>query len=176
MNDRIIPKKNYIILVGLFSFCIVLTLYISRWYTELSNYYQTNTIVSEVIAEMEYDSLSSYLLDNHEALIYITSSTDQSIKKFEIQFKKYIIEYDLANDIRYLDVSKEENRDIIKDIMNNYSSKNLKKMKDIFIPNLLYFKDGKLVDILYIKETKINKQDVQNFIDRLDYLGEELND
>lgn len=176
MNERIIPKKNYVILIVLFLFCMVFTIYCSKWYKELTTYYQTNTIVSEVITEMEYDSLSSYLLDNHEALIYVTSSTDQTIKKFEKQFKKYIIENDLVNDIRYLDISKEENKNIIKDIMNNYSSPSLKNMKDIYIPNLLYFKDGKLVDLLYLKETKINKKDIENFIDRIDYFGEESND
>lgn len=172
MKKRVIPKKNYVILIVLFVFCISLTLYCSKWYKELKEYYQNNSVVSDVISEMEYESLSSYLLDNHEALIYVTYSNDQTIKKFEKQFRNYIIEKNLKNDIIYLDIAKEENKNIMKDIMNNYSSPNLKKIKNVFIPNLLYFKDGELVDILYIKETEISKKDVVNFIDRIDYLGE----
>ena len=175
MKERIIPKRNYIILIVLFLVCIFLTLYCSKWYKEITEYYQNNSIVSDVISEVEYESLSSYLLDNHEALIYVTYSNDQTIKKFEKKFRNYIIDNNLKNDIIYLDIAKEENKNVIKDIMNNYSSPNLKNIKDIYIPNLLYFKDGELVDILYIKETEISKNDVVAFIDRIDYLGE-IND
>ena len=45
-------------------------------------------------------------------------------------------------------------------------SKSLKKVTTIASPNLICFKDGEIVDVLYIKETNITKKDVVNFLER----------
>ena len=50
--------------------------------------------------------------------------------------------------------------------MNNYLPSNLKNMSDIHVPNIIYFKDGMIEDVLYRKKTSIDKTDVINFFSR----------
>ena len=39
-------------------------------------------------------------------------------------------------------------------------------MSDIHVPNIIYFKDGMIEDVLYRKKTSIDKTDVINFFSR----------
>ncbi|MEG0266319.1 MAG: DUF6568 family protein [Bacilli bacterium] len=167
MKLRNIPKKNYIILAAIFILTIIATFYFASWYKALNEYYKTNSVITEVISEMESETLSSYIMDNPETIIYLSSSTDMNVKKFEKKFKKMIIEKELSNDIIFLDLAKEENDDFANLLLKNYMSKRLNKIQNILIPNLIYFSNGEVTDILYIKETDINTDDVKNFLERI---------
>ncbi|MEG2251129.1 MAG: DUF6568 family protein, partial [Bacilli bacterium] len=83
MKLRNIPKKNYIILAAIFIMTIIATFYFASWYNALNEYYKTNSVITEVISEMESETLSSYIMDNPETIIYLSSSTDMNVKKFE---------------------------------------------------------------------------------------------
>lgn len=167
-KERIIPKKNYLIVLLLFLALVGFTFYCSSWYKELNDYYTNNSVVTEVVSEMELNSLSSFLQDNPETIIYISSSKDYSVKNFEKKFKKYILDNNLTDSILYLDLSKEENYETIDIIKNEYLPSNLKNIQNIYIPNIIYFNDGIVSDILYIKQTEISKNDVVRFFDRIE--------
>ena len=165
-KERIIPKKNYFIVVLLFVVLIGFTLYCSSWYKEITEYYNNNSVITEVASEINLESLSSFLQDNPETIIYVSASNDLNVKPFEKKFKKYIVENNMNDSIVYLDLAKEENNKAIDTIMNNYLPSKLKNMSDIHIPNIIYFKDGMIEDILYRKKTSIDKTDVVNFFSR----------
>lgn len=165
-KERIIPKKNYFIVVLLFVVLIGFTLYCSTWYKEITEYYNNNSVITEVASEINLESLSSFLQDNPETIIYVSASNDLNVKPFEKKFKKYIVENNMNDSIVYLDLAKEENNKAIDTIMNNYLPSKLKNMSDIHIPNIIYFKDGMIEDILYRKKTSIDKTDVVNFFSR----------
>lgn len=165
-KERIIPKKNYFIVVLLFVVLIGFTLYCSTWYKEITEYYNNNSVITEVASEINLESLSSFLQDNPETIIYVSASNDLNVKPFEKKFKKYIVENNMNDSIVYLDLAKEENNKAIDTIMNNYLPSKLKNMSDIHIPNIIYFKDGMIEDVLYRKKTSIDKTDVVNFFSR----------
>jgi len=159
---RKIPLKNYIILLGLILATIFLVFYLRSWYNTSKEYYQNNSIMSEYLSELKSDEINSYIIDDPDVVIYYASAKDATIKSFEKQFKKLMEEYEISDDIIYIDSSKEENNNIISKL-NAISNK---KMEELNIPNLIYIKEGKVNKILYSNSNQISKRDVQNFLIR----------
>lgn len=166
MKKREIPKKNYIILFIIVIAVVGLCFYLTSWYKTIDEYYKTNSIISEVLPEIETETFSSFLLDNPDIVVYISSSSDSSVKTFEKQFKKVIADNSLNSNIIYFDTDKENNKNGLDVLVNNYMSKTLKKVKNIVSPNLIRFKDGEIVDILYVKSSAITKNDAIKFLER----------
>lgn len=165
MKKRIIPKKNYIIMFVITILVVVLTLYLSAWYKTIKEYYENNSVLTGVVNEIDEMSMPSYLLDNPNIVIYLASSNDSSIKSFEKKMKKYIKDNDLKNEIIYFDTTGLENNQI-NNIFIGYASSTLKNLRNISVPNMLYFENGEIVDILYFKKKTIIKNDVISFLER----------
>lgn len=167
MIKREIPKRNYLILFVIMTLVICLTLYMVEWHKTIKEYYQNNSIIAEVLPKIESETISSYLLDNSEVVIYISSSKDQEIKSFEQKFKKYITgnDLDLNDNIVYFDTIDLE-QEYINNLFIKYTGTTFKKMKKIVVPNLIYFSNGEIVDILYVKENEITISNVKSFMKR----------
>jgi len=170
MKKREISKKNYLILLVVIAAVVGLCFYLTSWYKTIEEYYKTNSVISEVLPEIETETFSSFLLDNPDIVVYISSSSDSDVKTFERQFKKMIVEYSLNSNIIYFDIDKEANNNGLEILVNNYMSKSLKKVTNISVPNLIRFKNGEIVDILYIKEATITKNDAIKFLERNEVL------
>ena len=160
MQERKIPLKNYFILLAISLGTIFLIFYLASWFNTSKEYYKNNSILSEFLPELKSEELSSYLIDNPEIVIYYASAKDENIKDFEKDFKKLIENYEIKDDLVYIDASKEENVNFVS-FLNQFSDK---KRDIIAIPNLIYFKEGKVSKILYSDQIKINKRDVRNFL------------
>lgn len=165
MAKRNVPVKNYVIMTVITILVAVLTFYLVEWYKTLKEYYQNNSVVAEVLPKIESESIESYLLDNSDFIIYVSKSNDQSIKDFEKKFKKYILNNDLNNNIIYFETSNLE-QEKVNDLFIKYIGPNLNKFKQIVVPNLICFSNGKIVDILYIKENEISMSAVKKFMNR----------
>lgn len=165
MKRKDIPKKNYIIMGIIVVITICLTFYLALWYKTIRDYNQNNSVIVEIISQIEGESISSYLLDNPTTVIYLASSNDQEIKSFERKFRKYIADNDLSNEIVYFDTSGLDS-EYINGLLVNYAGSSLKKLKNIVVPNLIYFENGEIVDIMYVKEFAITKNDMVNFLER----------
>ena len=155
-----IPLKNYIILLAISLGVIFIVFYLRSWYNTSKEYYQNNSIMSEYLSELKSEEIHSYIVDNPDVVIYYASAKDATIKSFEKKFKKLMEEYEINNEIIYIDASKEENNNIISKL-NNIADK---KMDELNIPNLICIKEGRVNKILYSAETQINKRDVKNFL------------
>lgn len=168
MKKREIPKKNYIILLLIIIAVVGLSFYAASWYNTINEYYKTNSVISEVLPEIETNTFSSFLLDNPDIVVYISSSSDSTVKHFENQFKKVIADKALNSSIIYFNTDKEVNNGGLDLLIKNYMSKSLKKVTNIPVPNLIRFKDGEIVDILYVNKKEITKKDVLKFLERND--------
>ena len=166
MKKREIPKKNYFILLVIIAAVVGLCFYLTSWYKTIEEYYKTNSVISEVLPEIETETFSSFLLDNPDIVVYISSSSDSDVKTFERQFKKLIVEYSLNSNIIYFDIDKDTNINGLETLVNSYMSKSLKKVTNIPTPNLIRFENGEIVDILYVKTPNINKNDAIKFLER----------
>ncbi len=166
MKKREIPKKNYFILIVVIVAVVGLCFYLTSWYKTIEEYYKTNSVISEVLPEIETETFSSFLLDNPDIVVYISSSSDSGVKTFEKQFKKMIVDYSLNSNIIYFDIDKDVNVNGLETLVKNFMSKSLKKVANIPVPNLIRFENGEIVDILYIRDSSITKNDAIKFLER----------
>ena len=160
MKKRVVPLKNYIILLLLTVGTVFIVFYLSSWYNTSKEYYKNNSILSKYLPELNVEEIDSFLIDNPEIVIYYASAKDENIKQFEKKFKKLIEKNEIKDELVYIDASKEENYNFISNL-NNLSDK---KINQLVMPNLVCIKEGKLSRILYSKSGEINERDVRNFL------------
>ena len=161
---RTIPKKNYF-LVGL----IALVTFLLTWYFvavyQLRKDYDLdqNKRMNAILSEIHEEDLQNYILDNHDVMIYLSSSRDETYQSFEKSLIKYLKKEDLTKEIVYLDTSNLEEAFYTR-FMKNYVSEELQGITLQMIPNLLVLSDGEVTSILYPTMVEPNIQDVKNFL------------
>lgn len=108
-----------------------------------------NSILLEIMPEIKYEELDNYLFDNNESIIYIGNNDID--KKFEKELKEYIINNNI--NIIYMYVNNKN----INNLKNDYSINN------IYVPNIIIFKDKKIKDILYTNKSNLKLENVISF-------------
>ena len=173
MEKRNIPKKNYIIYSAIVIGTIILVIYASSWYKTISDYNENQSVMTDVLAEIGKDSLSSFLIDNPDAILYVSSSSDSEVKSFEKKFKKYITDEDLSSRVVYINLALEENEDFLNTLKNNYLGQKYNNLEKIISPNLIFVIEGEITDIMYTRNsTKINLNDAKQFLNRNELLND----
>lgn len=165
-NNREIPKKNYIILIILSIGTILLVFYLNNIYKERLEYNNQNSNVMSFLSEIKEEELNNYILDNHDTIIYISSSINNENKKFESELKNYINKKNLSKDIIYLDSSNLSDS-FYNNLKNNYLSDGLKKqnIQLNITPNIIIIKEEKIVNVLYQQATtKFDSKQAKEFI------------
>ena len=140
---RIIPKKNYIILVVLLAVTVLLTFVFSNFYKNKekseSKFYQYANNISS-------DSFSQYVLESSDLIVYMADKYDLSYSKFEKKFIKKIDEYNMKNKLVYIDKEELDNK-FIKELETNYGIKlNVKNL-----PIVLIISNNTVKDVIYVK-------------------------
>lgn len=152
-NDREIPKKNYIILFILIISTILLGLYLHSIFVESD----TNTpLMDDYISVINYNELSDYLLENKDILIYSSYLGDTEIRAFEKEFRNVINNYELNEQILYLNLTNYSD-EIKISLSNQY---NLNGLTIVDAPCLVLFQNGILVDIYDLKDN----YDIDNLV------------
>lgn len=161
-----IPKKNYIIYSAIVLGTVLLVFYLSLWYKTIADYNNDNSVIVDIMAEISKDALPNYLVDNPDVVIYISSSSDEDIRSFDKKFKKYITDEEISFSMIYVNMSSDENNGILDILKDKYLSEKSRGIKKIVSPNLLFFDEGKIKDIMYTSSHKININDVKQFLKR----------
>lgn len=147
MKNKI--SKNYIILGLILIITIIITTYFFKWYNTYQESKLNTMILDEYLQVIRYNELEDYLMENKDAIIYISKLRNQEIRTFEKKFKNLIIKYNLNNDILYLNTTDEIDSSFnVESITKNNSIKDL--------PLLIIYKDGKIYNIYNIKENNYN--------------------
>ncbi len=157
-----IPRRNYIIFFIMVIFTITLTLILRNWYNLNKNLNQKNTIMSKFLVSVNEEEFSNYIMENNNVLIYLASSKNDSLEDFELEFKNMLIEYNLQEQIIFIDLSQVDNA-FFSNLTENYFSDNLKNIELSNFDNILIMENGKINAILYTKPTKMNIDDVDKF-------------
>jgi hypothetical protein len=168
-NERYIPLKNYVLAAVVVVVMILLTLYGFAWYNVLrENRVSTSYLVKEKIISNEIQSLEEVSDVFSEApnsyFIYISYTGSEEIYNMEKDLKKVINDYSLNDSVYFLNVTS------IKD-EKNYIEKinktlNLEDQKVSSIPTIIYYNEGKAVDIIERKDNNMmNVGDFQKLLD-----------
>lgn len=149
---RKVPLKNYIILVVVFILVFLLTIALANLYNNQGKKIETNFF--EFYNKIDMRDFNQYIIENPDAIIYISDRYDKSTSKFESKLKKYIQKNNLYDYVICIDKNNIDNSDKIKilDQKIDFSS----------YPIVIVVNDGKIVNISYVD---INNFDISRIID-----------
>lgn len=162
METRKIPFHNYIILGCVVIFTFFLLYCIMHYYIEHREYKEHLNTRMGFLSQIQENELKNYILDNHEAIIYISDSADENYKVFEVQLKNLILEESLTKDMIYLDMHKVSNN-FFTDIKDELMDNNLHGFQIVY-PNVLTISNGAITSVLYLQNQERNPKDVIEYV------------
>lgn len=165
MNNRIIPKKNYIILFVLAIITIIITLLLANKYNQNLQYNLSENDNMSFLSQIKIDEIDNYIMDNHESIIYMSSSDNTELEKIEEELKEYIVSNNYNKNIVYLNsYNLEESK--FNEFKQKYFSDTIKKKINLNIqPNIFVIKDGTVSSTLYTNDSNdININDLKIFL------------
>ena len=156
MSEKSVPFKNYVILASILILSIVLVIYFYMWYGTYEESKLNTPIMDKYLSVINYNELDDYLIENKDAIVYISVLNDEDIRAFEKKFKNVIDYNSLNNSILYLDLSSEIKDDkLFSSIKVNYGLKDL--------PCIVIFRNGIVYDVYSIKDNDYNIDNLTNY-------------
>ena len=153
---REVPLKNYIYLFLILLASILLLIYICTWYDTYNQNKLNTSIMNEYLTVINYNELDDYIVENKDAIIYVSILGNEDINNFERKFKSVIIENNLKNTILYLDITNENIES---------ATKKLKIEKEF--PYLVVYTNGNITDTYNIKETNYSNKKTLKYLNRI---------
>ena len=153
---REVPKKNYLYLFLILLGSSLFLIYLYKWYETYNETKLNTSIMSNYLTVINYNELDNYIMENKDAVIYVSILGNEDITKFEKKFKNIISEYNLKNDILYLDISNE-----------NINSATRKLNIEEEFPYLVVYTNGVITDTYSINENKYSNSKVEKYLNRI---------
>ena len=161
---RKIPLKNYIIYSVVIIVTILIAIYVTLLFKKSKEYYENNSVMKDILYEILpkdnldiNENLKNYLLENSDLVIYISSGKDKDIKDFENEFKDYIVDKKLQEDLIYIDYNNIKKTNFINELIDNYS--NTENISNYSIisnsPILITFEEGHISSIYNKKNPSV---------------------
>ncbi len=163
-KEKEIPFKNYIYLFIILLGTVLLLLYIYSWYETYNENKLNVQIMNNYLTVINYNELDDYIIENKNAIIYVSVLGNKEINKFEEKFKNNILDNNLKNDVLYLDLTNEDLNEATKKL----------NIEDRF-PYLIVYTNGKITDTYNIAKNKYNPDKAIKYLNRIG-AGEEEND
>ena len=144
-------KYKNIILLIVICVCTLGALFVAlRLYEARNREILSKSIISDYLYEIKYDSIMNHIVEQPNAIIYISNSSQKESVKFEKKFKKVIKKYNLENEIVFININ---NTYIVDPIYQNS-------------PNLVFYKKGELNDIVDCSNLKTRESIIEIFEER----------
>ena len=153
---REIPKKNYIYLLLILLGTILLLIYIYKWYDTYNESELNTSIMNEYLTVINYNELDNYIIENKDAVIYVSILGNEKINRFERKFKNAILDNNLKNEILYLDLTNEIIYSVTK-----------KLQIDENFPHLVVYTNGIITDTYNIKENNYSSNKTIKYLNRI---------
>ena len=168
--NREIPKRNYIILGIVVIVTFLLMYYFYMWYDAYMDTKIGKPILDKYMDVINGNEIDDYLVENNDAIIYVSVLENEEIRDFEKQLKSLLRKRVIDRDILYLDVT--NNKKMLDTLIDKYSSSSF----NYDVPMILVIEDGNLKDFYNIKENNYDIDNVKLFIHGIKFLEEdELN-
>ena len=156
-----ISFKNYIILAVILIFTILLVVYLFNWQSIYQKNKLQEPILDKYLMVINYNELDDYLVENKEAIVYVSVLNDEKIRMFENKFKNLIIKNDLNNKVLYLNLTN-ESVEINKKYLSNLSE----------VPTLIIFDEGKVVESYSIKDNNYDIKAFEKFLKKEEIIND----
>ena len=99
--------------------------------------------ISNYLTEINYNEISTHVIEQPSAIIYVSNSSEEETKKFDEIFIPIIKKYNLGNEIIYINI----NETTLADPIYQYA------------PELVFYKNGEVSDVINVSTLK-DKNDV----------------
>ena len=165
-----IPLKNYVILCVIVLFTVISVFYVRSWYITSKEYYSRNSVIKDVVREINVDEISNYILESPKFMLYVSSGADTDIKGFENDFKRIIKKFELGEDIIYLNTDNVE-YDLYSNLDSFASSSKISSLISDSKASLYVFSDGKIVGVLNNVNNYSDKQ-IKSFMKKWGFLDD----
>ncbi len=166
-KEKEIPLKNYILLSIVLILTIVVVIYFFLWKNTYEKSKLQTPILDDYLLVINYNELNNYLVENKDAIIYVSKLNNENIRLFENKFKNIINKNNLNNKILYLDLTEElKENNIVKKINKKYG----KEMTEV--PTIVIIKDGKISSSYNIKENKYNIKLLEKYLEKEDVIND----
>ena len=166
MKKKKIEMKNYVIFGFVCVVSVFLVWYCASWYRTTEEYRVETSPIVEMISEINMDEVSNYILDNGNITIYVTSFAAEPNMDFEKELKRLILKHELNDTIVVLDRDKITNDQFFQSLADQFLSEELKQ-KNIslgYVPNLLVFENGKIVDVYNTNNQITSYEKLEEFV------------
>lgn len=160
-KEKEISFKNYIILAVILIFTILLVVYLFNWQSIYQKNKLQKPILDKYLMVINYNELDDYLVENKEAIVYVSVLNDEKIRMFENKFKNLIIKNDLNNKVLYLNLTN-ESVEINKKYLSNLSE----------VPTLIIFDEGKVVESYSIKDNNYDIKAFEKFLKKEEIIND----
>lgn len=153
---REVPIKNYVYLFLILLGSMLLLYYIYIWYETYNENKLNTSIMNDYLTVINYNELDNYIIENKDAIIYVSVLGSEVINRFERNFKNVILENNLKNSILYLDLTN-ENKDV--------ATKELQINENF--PYLVVYTNGQITDTYNIAETNYSSKKTMKYLNRI---------
>ncbi len=168
-KTREIPKRNYLILLGL----IVLVICACFAFYNVYNIMHDNIISASPLSNssITIDDLKDMFKDmDADTFLVISYTKDEAVYNSEKGIKKIMNKYNLMDNIKYLDISDLMLEDDYLDKLNtSLALKDNKQIKKV--PAVIFYKDSELAVVIDSTDHILNNGDFQRIIDSYELAG-----
>lgn len=170
--ERKIPLKNYIILGVILIITFSLLYYFYLWFDKYEETKLNRPILTKYMDVINYNELDNYLVENPDAIIYVSVLNNTKIRDFEKQLKQKFKDDAIDNSLLYLDITNTSKKEK-EDMEELYYFNNLNILD---VPCVLTFSSGELVSIYSVSDTGYNIDSFVMFVNQINYGLDDLDD
>ena len=169
-NERFIPMKNYLIAALLVVVIVLLTWYGFAWYKVAKekkvsvSYLIEEKVISKEITDLG-EAIDVFSETPSSYFLYISYTGNEEIYNMEKKLESLINEYNINDSMYYLNVTNiKDDNNFLEQINTSLALEDVKLTK---VPTIVYFYEGKAVDIITREDNNImNNGDFQKLLDK----------
>ena len=79
-----------------------------RWYETYKQTKSNISIMNDYLTVINYNELDDYIIENKNAIIYVSALGNEQTTKFESSFKNIVLDNGLNKSMLYLDITNED--------------------------------------------------------------------
>ena len=159
---RTIPTKNYIILGVVILVSILLLYYLYLWFDNYNETKLNMPILDKYMEVINYNELSDYLVENPDAIIYVSVLENSNIREFEKKMKSAFKKHEIEKDMLYMNIT-----DDIKSVDKEKYS--IGDVSILDVPLIMVFDNGKLNSIYSISKNDYDIQRLKIYIEEIHF-------
>ena len=148
--------KNYIYLGLIIIFSFMVIYYVYLWHKSYRESLMMQDILSDYLDVIKFNEIDDYIIENKDAVIYVSVLGNEKINNFELKFKNTIRDNELRDVILYMNVSEDDLESVKSkfDIDGNF-------------PYLVVYTNGDITDVYEIADNGYKTNKIIKYLNRI---------